>query len=150
MIDKSIRLLLFNILKLNISEDVSEKIIQFIKFGLVGVLNNLISYGLYILLIQFEIYYTFANIIGFSVSVLNSYFWNNRYVFTTHQYNRIWWKTFLKTYISYAGTGIILGNGLLILWVEVFSVSKVVAPILNLIITIPINFFINKYWAYKK
>ena len=54
-----------------------------------------------------------------------------------------WWKTFLKTYISYAGTGIVLSNILLAIWIEVFGISKVIAPLINLMVTIPINFLIN-------
>lgn len=50
-----------------------------------------------------------------------------------------WWKTFLKTYISYAGTGIVLSNILLAIWIEVFGISKVIAPLINLMVTIPIN-----------
>lgn len=54
-----------------------------------------------------------------------------------------WWKTFLKTYISYAGTGIVLSNILLAIWIEVFGIPKVIAPLINLMVTIPINFLIN-------
>lgn len=122
--------------------------IQFIKFCMVGILNNVISYGTYLLLIALGVHYTVANIVGFSVSVFNSYYWNNKYVFVTEK-KRVWWKTFLKTYISYAGTGIILSNILLIFWVEILNIPKLVAPIINLFLTIPINFLINKLWAYK-
>ena len=94
-------------------------------------------------------HYTPANIIGFTVSVFNSYYWNNKYVFKDEG-GRVWWKTFIKTYISYAGTGIILSNILLYLWIDVLGISKVVAPLINLIITVPINFVVNKFWAYRK
>ncbi|MBS1467008.1 MAG: GtrA family protein, partial [Subdoligranulum sp.] len=38
------------------------------------------------------------------------------------------------------------------LWIEVtfFSVSKTIAPIVNLLVTIPLNFIINKLWTFKE
>ena len=88
----------------DIPENKREKLIQFIKFGLVGVSNNLICYGTYVLLINIGLHYVPSNIIGFSISVFNAFYWNNKYVFSDSDGSRVWWKTFIKTYISYAGT----------------------------------------------
>lgn len=144
-----IYLCVFRLLKINLTDTQWNNLLQFIKFGFVGILNNIICYGVYLILIVLGVHYTPANIIGFSVSVFNSYYWNNKYVFATEE-KRIWWKVFLKTYISYAGTGIVLSNILLILWIEILQVSEVIAPIMNLLFTIPINYLVNKLWAYKK
>lgn len=124
-------------------------VIQFVKFGLVGILNNFICYITYLLLLYFGVHYTLANIIGFSVSVFNSYYWNNKYVFISEG-KRVWWKTFIKTYISYAGTGIVLNNVLLYIWIDICGISSFIAPLINLVFVIPINFIVNKMWAYKK
>ena len=140
---------IYRLLKLKIKEDAWNGLVQLVKFGIVGLTNNAISYIVYLILIWFGMHYTPANIIGFTVSVFNSYYWNNKYVFKDEG-GRVWWKTFIKTYISYAGTGIILSNILLYLWIDVLGISKVVAPLINLIITVPINFVVNKFWAYRK
>lgn len=51
----------------------------------------------------------FASITGFIVSVFNSYYWNNRYVFREKKNeSRTWRKVLLRTYVSYAGIGLIL------------------------------------------
>ncbi len=121
---------------------------QFLKFGLVGVLNTVIAYVVYLFFIMLGIHYMVSNLIGFSVSVINSYYWNNRYVFKVDR-QRVWWKTLAKTYISYAGTGILLSSLLLFLWVDVCGIMEEVAPLLNLLFTVPINFIVNKFWAYK-
>ncbi len=123
-------------------------LIQFMKFGLVGVLNNAICYTSYLLFIKCGLHYILSNIFGFTISVFNSYYWNNKYVFKTDG-KRIWWLTFLRTYVSYAGTGIVLSNILLILWIEVCKLSDVIAPLINMSIIVPVNYFINKYWAYR-
>lgn len=128
-----------------------KKIGQFIKFGIVGVSNTLISYVVYGVLVNIHIDYLVASIEGFIISVLNSYYWNNKYVFKKNKDDqRVWWKVLIKTFMSYAGTGLILSNVLLVIWVEYFKISELVAPLINLVITVPMNFFINKYWAFKK
>lgn len=137
------------LLGIRLSEKRWANIIQFVKFGIVGLTNSAISYIVYLILIRFGMHYTPANLVGFTVSVFNSFFWNNKYVFVTEG-RRTWWKTFFKTYISYAGTGIILSNILLYLWIDVLGISAMIAPLINLVITVPINFLVNKFWAYRK
>jgi len=34
--------------------------------------------------------------------------------------------------------------------VEIAGIPETLAPILNLCITIPLNFLVNKYWTFKK
>lgn len=124
--------------------------LQFIKFGLVGVSNTVISYGTYALLTLLGIPYVFSNIIAFIISVLNSFFWNNRYVFKkTEGEKRNSLLTLVKTFLAYGSTGLILSNILLIIFVEKLNISKFFAPLIILIITIPLNFIINKFWAFK-
>lgn len=59
------------------------------------------------------------------------------------------WKTLLKAYIAYGFTGIFLNNILSWLWVSKMGISKYIAPLINLIISIPLNFVINKLWTFK-
>lgn len=139
----------FRVLGLKLNEESWNGFVQFVKFGIVGLTNNIICYGVYLILLGLGMHYTPANIIGFTVSVFNSYYWNNKYVFRDED-DRVWWKTFIKTYISYAGTGIVLSNVLLYLWIDCLGVSSIIAPLINLVIIIPTNFIMNKFWAYKK
>ncbi|SFW47578.1 GtrA family protein [Selenomonas ruminantium] len=125
-----------------------ENVRQFLGFCLVGILNNVIAYGVYILCIWMGIHYILANVCGFLISVLNSYYWNNKYVFYGAK-GTSWWKKLFRTYVSYASTGIVLSNFLLIMWVEVLDVSTLIAPLITLVVTVPINFLLNKYWAFR-
>lgn len=130
-------------------DDAQEKvIIQLVKFGIVGLTNNIIYYLIYVLFVYLGIDYIVSNIFAFLISVFNAYYWNNRYVFQDGN-RRIWWLTFLKTFISYSGTGIILSNVLLYIFVEILGISTICAPLIELAITIPVNFVINKVWTYK-
>ena len=146
---------------------------QFVKFGLVGVLNTLISEGLYVIIIFLGGHYLIAHLTGFLLSVLNAYYWNNKYVFKEQEgEDRVWWKALLKTYAAYAG-GYLLTVILLVFWVDIVRIERfcgglatwcmsmgfdkldaqtlgeILAEGINLLLTVPINYLVNKYWAFK-
>ena len=121
------------------------------KFSVVGVSNTVISYVVYAICVFFGCQYVVANIIGFAAGVINSFIWNNRYVFTVKEgERRNSGAALVKTAIVNVFTGLLVANGLLVLWVEVVGLSEYIGPILNLFITFPLNFLLNKYWAYRK
>lgn len=119
---------------------------QFIKFGLVGVSNTLLSLAIYYALVAVNVDILIANTVAFIISVLNAYYWNNKYVFTKTSQGHL--KALLRTYIAYGST-FLLSTLLLYLMVNQLGISKYVAPLINLCLTIPLNFLINKLWAFK-
>lgn len=123
---------------------------QVIKFGLVGVANTIINYAVYSFCVYLGVHYLLSNILGFIVSVLNAYYWSDRYVFKKKEgeYRGIV-KTLLKTYLSYGSTSLLLASVLLYIYVDKFHISEYIAQLLVLIITIPLNFIINKFWSFK-
>ncbi len=142
-----------------VSQESLFPVLQFVRFGIVGVSNTLLGYVLnvvFLLLFQRmgmspDIDYLVAQFIAFVVSVAWSFYWNNRFVFVKdEEENRIWWKALIKTYISYSFTGIFLNSLLSWVWVTIFHISKLIAPLINLIISVPLNFLINKFWAFKR
>lgn len=125
-------------------------IYQFIKFGIVGISNTLIAYIVYSICVYIGIHYLIANALGFFISVLNAYFWSDRFVFKKGEgesRSAIW--TLAKTYIAYGSTGLLLASILLYLYVDKLHISKYIAQLLVLVITIPLNFIINKFWSFK-
>lgn len=125
--------------------------IQFIKFGLVGISNTAVSYISYLVFLSCGIHYLIASILSFLVSVTNSFYWNNKYVFSKGEGGGFpWWQKYIKTVTAYASTGLVLSNILLVIWVKVAEFPEEIAPLINLIITVPLNFFLNKYWAFRK
>lgn len=122
-------------------------LIQFIKFGIIGVSNTLISTAVYYLFIWINTDLYFAgNVVGWIVSVFNSFYWNNRFVFKNSEFS--WWKKLLRTYLAYGGS-FVVGSLLLVLQVRVLGISEWLAPWINMVITIPLNFLLNKFWAFK-
>lgn len=148
---------------------------QFMKFGLVGLSNTLISEAVYVIIVLLKGNYLFASFMGFVISVLNAYYWSNKYVFKENAdgEKRIWWKVLLKTYVAYFW-GFLVNLCLLILWIDILHIEDYMDPLvtlveqfgikamdgeilgnliaeaINLILIIPMNFLINKYWAYKQ
>ncbi len=146
----------FKFLHMEISEEKEKSLIQFVKFGLVGLSNTLVSYLLNILILlilspfQFGKDYIVANIVSFILSIFWSFYWNNKYVFALKDNEkRNIGLALLKSFLSYGFTGFILNNFLSWVWIEVLGISKYIAPMLNLVLSIPINFFMNKKWAFK-
>lgn len=161
-IEKIVRTVLAILLKIvgkELSDEMFEGIMQFIKFGIVGVSNTVISYILYVGSLVFlncaggigKYNYLIAQIIAFILSVLWSFYWNNKMVFVLEDgKQRSLWKSLVKTYISYSFTGLFLNSFLLILWVDIIGISEFIAPIINLFVSVPLNFIINKLWAFKE
>lgn len=138
------------------TDKVIDTVVQFIKFCLIGVTNSLIYYGINVFVLTilkpYELAwdYVAGNVVAFLLSVLWSFYWNNKLVFTLQQgQSRSLLFSLAKTYIAYGFTGILLNNLLSYLWIDVLSVSKYIAPLINLIINVPINYMINKWWAFK-
>lgn len=133
-------------------------LLQFIKFGIVGLSNTVISYVIYavslMLFQRIDLFgasaYLVSQILAFVISVAWSFYWNNKYVFTQNEgETRSIWRALLKTYISYSFTGLFLNTLLLILWVQLLHISEFIAPIINLLVSVPLNFIINKFWAFR-
>ena len=139
---------------------VQDAFLQFVRFGIVGASSTFVNYGLYIvwlltlralnLIASDDLELLVANTGAWAMSVLWSFFWNNRYVFTMKEgEHRSWWRALLKSYCSYAFTGVFLSNVLLIVWTKGFGISEFIAHFINLMFSIPINFLMNKFWAYR-
>jgi len=119
---------------------------QFLKFGIVGISNTLISLAIYYILVYLGVHYLIANIVAFVISVCNAYFWNSRYVFKKRNRSNV--KSFIRTVVSYGFT-FLLGTGLLFIMVELLHISLWIAPLINLCVTTPLNFVLSKFWAFK-
>ena len=149
---------------------------QFIKFGMVGAMNTIVNYVIYsICYYAFHTNVHVANIMGFVISVLNAYIWQSKFVFkeSSKAAPRVWWKVLIKKYISYSFSGLFLTEILLLFWLNVINLGQYLggiatwlggfglqmsgydlavsaAPFLNMVITVPINFLVNKFWAYRQ
>lgn len=132
-------------MEVQISMNNKKTIIQFLKFGMVGLSNTLIGLVVYYLLLFMNMQYLLASIISGIISIFNAFYWNNKYVF--HSTND-WLISLGKTYISY-GLSFLVTTIFLWFLVEKCFVSTTLAPILTLVVTTPLNFCLNKFWTFK-
>lgn len=157
LLDHCLRFIACRIFHLKITDENWEKFLQFVKFGIVGLSNTVISYVIYVIsLLLFQrgglfpsVDYLIAQVIAFVLSVLWSFYWNRKYVFEADNDRVPWPQALLKTYISYAFTGLFLNSVLSVLWVQWVGIPKLFAPIINLLVSVPINFVLNKFWAFR-
>ncbi len=127
-------------------------LVQFLKFGMVGAINTVLSYiitnGCYY---GFRLHEQISNLISFLITVLISYLLNSRFVFRQQEGNRQpWYRELAKVYASYALTELVLMGVLLFIQERLLGIPHFIATFLNLCITVPLNFVLNKFWAYRK
>lgn len=134
-------------------------LMQFARFGLVGVSNTAISYavdmlGYYVIFraspMDERAKVALVSALSFAVSTVNSYYWNNRFVFREGE------KTpaqhlaaYIRMTACYAVTGLVL-SPLIKLWLGGLGVPFWAASVSTLLVTIPLNFALNKFWAFAK
>lgn len=141
---------ILKIFKIRISDEKWDKIMQFVKFGIVGVSNTMISWIFYYAFLLLGFHWLIGSVVGFVVSVLNSFFWNNKYVFVKEDgHVRNPWMALFKMFLAYGFSGLVLNNILMWIWIDLFGISEFLTPIINMFITVPINFVINKLWAFR-
>lgn len=124
-----------------------EKIAQFIKFSFVGASNTLIFFFIYYSLIFFNVNYIIANTIGYIVSSFWGYILNKKWVFKESTEKTT--NSIIKYYVVY-GSSFFINIVCMYVFVDVLSISKIIAPILTMCVTVPYNFMLNKTWAFKR
>lgn len=146
--------------KKELTPEQEQAFMQFVKFALVGVTNTIVSW-LIIVITIFSLNHTvgedpknkfIANCVGWFLSVLWAFILSNKFVFKESEdgEKRVWWQTLLKTYAAYAFTGLGVSNLVSYISVDIFGISEYIAPAITLVISVPINFVINKFWAYRQ
>lgn len=119
---------------------------QFLKFGIVGCINTFSSWVFYYPLLFLGINYIVCTTIAYILSSIIGYLLNNKWVFKKNTYDA---NSVLKYYVVY-GSSYLINIFSMKLWVEVLGLSKVIAPILTLFVTIPYNFLFSKIWVFTK
>ena len=137
----------------NKKEGFLDVFIQFIKFGLVGVSNTIVSGVIYFLLntVILPGVWIVASVVSWVISVLWAYFMQNIFVFKEdkNKEHRVWWQTLIKTYMTYAIISFFARIHIGFLG-DAATFSSNMGWFINMIISIPLNFLINKFWAYRQ
>src|SRR5947209_7978835 len=97
---------------------------QFIKFGIVGVSNTLITFAVYTLLLKvFGVWYLAASAVGFVVGATNGFLLNRRWTFAGHVGDSF---TPVRWAVVQTG-GLAINEGLLYVFVHDASLDKLLS-----------------------
>ncbi|AIK37276.1 gtrA-like family protein [Bacillus pseudomycoides] len=119
---------------------------KFLKFGLVGIFNTLITIISYIILVKFGMNYLIANIISYLIGVANSYYWNKNWVFQSNGKN-------LSIFLKFLIVNLIVlafNTFSLFILVDKLLYNEFIAQIFAIGIGMMINFFLNKIWTFNQ
>ncbi len=121
---------------------------QFIKFALVGAFNTVVDFTVYIFFTRFlSWHYLLAATLSFVVAASSSFLLNRYWTFRVQ--NSKFLKDYLKFFIVASG-GWLLTIFLLFIFVDKFSWYDLLAKLLTVVIVINWNFFLQKYWTFRK
>ncbi|HEH8161758.1 TPA: flippase GtxA [Staphylococcus aureus] len=117
---------------------------EILKFIIVGGINTLNYYVVYLLLLKlFHIEYMISHITGFIVAFVISYYLNCYFVYRV----KPTWRKFISFPITQL-VNVSLQTVLLYVFVSWLNLPAEIAPFAGLIITIPITFALSK-WILK-
>ncbi|MCX6745860.1 MAG: GtrA family protein [Candidatus Parcubacteria bacterium] len=120
---------------------------QFVKFCLVGVLNTLIDFGVYLFFSRWlGLYYLFANFISVIVAMTFSFFLNKYWTFQNSE------KKIKSQYLKFALVNLVyflLYNVIFFCLVNYLNVYDLGAKVAAIAIGLFWNFLANRYWTFK-
>jgi len=121
--------------KLSLKKFINKKFFRFVGMGAA---NTLLSYGLYISLLQL-FSYQIAYSVSYLLGILISYYLNTVFVFkSTFSFSKAF-KYPAVYVIQY-----LLGVMLLVLLVELLNVSTYIAPLAVIIMTLPVTYYLSR------
>jgi putative flippase GtrA len=120
--------------------------IQFLKFGVVGVSNTLLTLAVYTLLLKVVgVWYLAASAIGFIAGAVNGFLLNRRWTFREHvgdAFTPVRWGV-----VQTCGLGI--NEGLLFLLVHDVRLDALIAQLCATAVVTVSTFFANRAWTFR-
>jgi putative flippase GtrA len=112
---------------------------QFFRFMAMGALSTAVTYVIYVLL-SLYFNYQFAYFCAYMLGIVLSYYLNVLFVFDTKISLRTFVRFPLVYVIQYLISALFLG-----ILVEKLLISTIIAPVLILVITLPLSFVLSRY-----
>jgi len=120
--------------------------VQFVKFGIVGVSNTLLTLAVYTVLLRvLGVWYLAASAIGFIVGAVNGFLLNRRWTFREHvgdALTPVRWGV-----VQTCGLGV--NEGLLYVFVHDARLDKLIAQVCATAVVTVTTFFANRAWTFR-
>lgn len=121
-------------------------IVQFLKFGIVGVSNTVLAFAIYTLLIKvFGVWYVAASGIGFAVGAVNGFLLNRKWTFKEHTGDAL--TPVRWAIVQSCGLGCNLG--LVYLFVSGAGLDELVGQAFATAIVTVLTFAVNRSWTFR-
>jgi putative flippase GtrA len=121
-------------------------VVQFVKFGIVGVSNTLLTLVTYTVLLKvFGVWYLAASGIGFVLGAINGFLLNRRWTFREHvgdALTPVRWGV-----VQTAGLGV--DEALLYVLVHDAHLDKLIAQVCATAVVTVSTFFVNRAWTFR-
>ena len=121
-------------------------LVQFVKFGVVGISNTLLTLIVYTLLLKvFGVWYLAASAIGFILGAINGFLLNRRWTFREHvgdALTPVRWGI-----VQTCGLGI--NEALLYVLVHHAQLDKLLAQVCATAVVTVTTFFVNRAWTFR-
>lgn len=122
------------------------KLRQLTQFALVGGVNTILTYLLYLMLFR-VVSPTIAMGIGYGTTSILGLFLNDSWVFRAKNSRQL--SVIAPKYYATYGLTFILSMVLTAVWNDQLHLAKWLAPMFSLMITVPTNFCLCKWWVFK-
>jgi len=128
--------------------DLIKELFKASKFAIVGVANTVIDYAVFLLLAKvMNINVYAAQVAGYSVGMLNSYYWNRKWTFKAKD------KFLSPALVKFVILNICmlgLSTLLLFLFYEKLEFAEEIAKLFATAVTMAVSFLINRLWVFKE
>lgn len=121
-------------------------LMQFVKFGLVGISNTLLFFAVYTLLWKaLGVWYVAASAIGFAVGAINGFLWNRAWTFRDHVGDAL---TPVRWFVVQT-CGLLANSGLIYLFVDGAGLGKLIGQGITIVIVTVLTFIANRSWTFR-
>jgi putative flippase GtrA len=121
-------------------------VVQFVKFGIVGVSNTVLSLAVYAVLLKvFGVAYLAASALAFAVGTVNGFMWNSRWTFRDHVGDAL---TPVRWFVV-QGFGLAANEGLVFVFVHDAGLDKLVGQVCTTAVVTVCTFVANRAWTFR-
>lgn len=123
--------------------------IEVVRYGLVGVVNTLFGYGVFVALqltLGQVIHYTIAQAVANVIGIVEAY-WLQRWLVFRHQGN--WWLG-LSKFASVYAVAFFFSLGMVALLVEAFGVGVLLAGAITVVLQAVLTYLANKWFTFRE
>jgi putative flippase GtrA len=121
---------------------------QPIIFSLIGFLNSLIHFGVYLIVLKIlGGSYLASSIVGYCSGVVNSYVLNRKLTFRVDRGQSL--PEFFR-FVAVNICSLSLNLTLLTTFVELFRLTPELSQIYSILVSMTLNFVGNKYWTFRR